>query len=164
MMHVKANQCQYGFMSKDAMGNGLVRKATGFMTNSLCVVMKLEKRCPNRNGKVQHRHVRLESGRTKAAQICPDGLCRAICQGIIQQLEMDRQGQFVLAQLSGIEQEKKDVERQLDEEYPTAEQDDSYALEQAWDDFTGAELSKWCCRSLFCFAGNNAYSSCSAIR
>lgn len=50
VLHVKADQCQYGLMSRDAIGNGVVRKATGFMTNSPCIAMKLERRCPNRDG------------------------------------------------------------------------------------------------------------------
>ena len=128
-------------MTKDAMGNGLARKATRFMTNSPCIAMKLEKRCPNRNGIVQHRHVILQGGRTKAAQVYLDGLCGAICEGLIQQLEMDQKGQFLLAQLDGIEQEKKDVEQQIAERCPTVEHDECYALGKAWDDVTGAELN-----------------------
>ena len=35
----------------------------------------------------------------------------------------------------------RDLTRQLAEEYPTAETDDSCTMEQAWDDVTGAELT-----------------------
>ena len=102
-MHVKADQCQYGLMSRDAAGNGLVRKATGIMTNFPCIAMKLQQRCSNRSVRVHCRHVRLE-GRIKAAQIYPEGLCQAICRGLCQQLEMDQRGQVLLAQFEGTEQ------------------------------------------------------------
>ena len=103
VMHVKADQCQYGLMSRDAAGNGLVRKATGIMTNFPCIAMKLQQRCSNRSVRVHCRHVRLE-GRIKAAQIYPEGLCQAICRGLCQQLEMDQRGQVLLAQFEGTEQ------------------------------------------------------------
>ena len=140
VIKVKADQCQYGLLSRDIMGVGMVRKATGFMTNSPCVAMQLRKRCPNRSGKIQHKHVTLQGGRTKAAQIYPEGLCRAICVGLVQQLDMDKRGQFVLAQLHGTEQETQDVSRQIKEEFRTVEEEDTQIVEQAWDDVTGAEL------------------------
>ena len=67
-----ADQCQYGLLSWDKLGRGYARKATGFMTNSLCVAEQLQQPCPNRHGPAVHRHVRLEGGRTKAAQVYPD--------------------------------------------------------------------------------------------
>ena len=75
---VKAEQCQYGLMSTDGLGRGLVRKSIGFMTNAPCIAMQLQRRCPNKIGRRVHRHVTLEGGRTKPAQVYPDGLCRAI--------------------------------------------------------------------------------------
>ena len=140
VIKIKADRCQYGLLSRDIAGNGLVRKAIGFMTNSPCVAMMLQKRCPNRNGKVHHRHVRLEGDRTKAAQVYPDGSCKAICQGLLQQLEKDGKGQLLLAQLEGIAEEARDVEQQLVDEYHIVEDDDTSMVEQAWDDVTGAEL------------------------
>ena len=53
---------------------------------------------------------------------------------------MDKKGQFLLAQLQGTEEEQRDVQQQLAEEFKTAEEEEPDALEQAWDDVTGAEL------------------------
>ena len=119
---------------------GWLEKPQGFMTNAPCIAMQLQRRCPNTRGKVVHRHVILQGGRTKPAQIYPDGLCRAICKGLIDQLERDKRGQFLLAQLSGTNKETRDVQQQLNLEYPTVEEDQTAELEAAWDDVTGAAL------------------------
>ena len=140
VMHVKADQCQYGLMSKDGLGEGLVRKTTGFMTNAQCVAVELTRKCPNRNGKMAHRHVTLEGGRTRPAQVYPDELCRAICRGMINQIDRDRRGQFMLANLQGTRKEANDIREQLDREFKTVEDDQSDELESAWDDVLGAEL------------------------
>ena len=137
---VSADQCQYGLVSRDANGEGKVRKAIGFLTNAPYIAMQLSKRCPNRLGEMKHRHVVLEGGRTKAAQVYPEGSCRATCKGLMEQLESDRKGQFILAQLEGTETEMQDVQQQLAKEYPMVEENDTTTMEQAWDDVTGAEL------------------------
>lgn len=78
VIHVKADQCQYGLTSTDGLGKGLLRKIAGFMINVSCIALQLQKRCPNRCGRVIHRHVILEGGRTTPTQIYTDGLCKAI--------------------------------------------------------------------------------------
>ena len=140
VIHVKADQCQYGLMSKDKTGVGAARKATGFMTNAQCVADNLQRRCRNRIGRNQHRHVTLEGSRTKPAQTYPEELCRAICRGMIQQIEMDKKGQFLLVHLEDTEKEMHDINQQLTDKYPTVECEEPLELEQAWDDVTGAEL------------------------
>ena len=70
----------------------------------------------------------------------PDGLCRAICKGLMRQIEADQQGQFLLANLRGTDREKKDIEQQLREEFKTVESTEDPRMEAAWDDVTGAEL------------------------
>lgn len=125
------------------MGEAPARKATGLLINSPCIAMELQRRCPNRRGHMQHRHVILMGGRTKDAQVYPEGLCRAICQGLINQMEADKKGQFMLAKLNGTNREMKDVKEQLQQlhhRYKIAEEDYSSALEAAWGDVTGAEL------------------------
>ena len=84
-----------------------------------------KRKCPNRSGRTNHRHVILESGRAKMAPIYPDGLCRAICNGLIEQIEAERKGQLPLAQLHGTNAEAKDIK----EQYQTAEEDEIEALE-----------------------------------
>ena len=140
VLKVSADQCQYGLLSRDKTGEGYVRKATSFMTNAPYVALQLQKRCPNRTGRVVHRHVTLEGGRTKPAQIYPEGLCRAICKGLLDQITADQKGQFLLAQLNGTQEEARDVEWQLKDEFKTVETEESVDLQQAWDDVIGAEL------------------------
>ena len=57
VVKVSADQCQYGLISRDQFGKGLARKAIGFMTNSPCLAQELQRKCPNRYGRIQHRHV-----------------------------------------------------------------------------------------------------------
>ena len=85
VIKVSADQCQYGLMSRDKTGEGVVRKATSFMTYAPYVAMELQRRCPNRLGKIHHRHVTLEGGRTTFAQVYPEELCKAICKGLLNQ-------------------------------------------------------------------------------
>ena len=87
----------YGLRSNDGRRTGLARTRIGFMPNSVCVAKMLEKRCSNRLGNEVHHHVGLESGRTRDAQEYPPSLCRAICSGIQEQIEVDRNGEFFIA-------------------------------------------------------------------
>ena len=52
VVRVIADQCRYGLIFEDRMGHGMVRKAVGFVTTPPCLAMELQKRCPNRSGKV----------------------------------------------------------------------------------------------------------------
>ena len=125
---VVADQCRYGLKSKDENGVGPARKSTGFMTNSPCIALQLKRRCPNRQGYEIHRHVRLENGRARAAQQYPPNLCRAVCKGLIKQMEADRNGNYLLARMEFDEtQSSKDllkVAREMNEKYRTIEEED----------------------------------------
>ena len=55
---------------------------------------------PNTSEKRVHDHVILVNGRAKAAQVYPDKLCRTVCEGLIEQIEIDRLGQFVIAEIN----------------------------------------------------------------
>lgn len=83
---VVADQCKCGLRSKDENGYGPARKSTGFMTNSPCLALQLQRRCPNRGGYKIHQHVRLDNGRARAGQESSPELCRAICKGLIKQM------------------------------------------------------------------------------
>ena len=37
------------------------------------------------------------NGRAKMAQVQPNARCRAICKGIVQQIQCDREGKFLVA-------------------------------------------------------------------
>ena len=96
VMRINGDQCMYGLRSRDNEHEGLARKGTGFITKFVCIAQKFNKRYPNRQGHQIHRHVRLESGRTRAAQVYPTGLCKAICEGLQEQIAMEEKGQFVI--------------------------------------------------------------------
>ena len=81
------------------MGEAPAGKRTGFLTNAVCIAKRLTKRCPNKLGYQVHRHVVLTNGRPKAAQVHPDKLCREICLGIHEQIQRDKSGQYLLANI-----------------------------------------------------------------
>ena len=56
------------------------KKPSRFMTNSRAIARELSRRC---NG--QHSHQPLVDGRAKDAAMYPDGLCRAICRGLVKE-------------------------------------------------------------------------------
>ena len=70
------------------------------MTKSVCIAKHLNKICPNWKGYREHRHAVLKNERTKAAQVYPEKLCKAICTGLIEQMEMDRKDQFMPMKMS----------------------------------------------------------------
>ena len=126
-------------IEKDQPGNG-----TGFMINSVCIANQLKERCPNRQGHQVHKHVVLQNGRTRAAQIYPEGLCKAICAGLQEQMQLDAQGRFLLMSIDAQEdttsQELKRSAEKLRQKYKTVEEEDD-PMEMAWDDVSGAELN-----------------------
>ena len=132
----------YGLKSRDQEREGPARKRTGFLTNSPCIAKRLELRCPNTKANKIHDHVVLINGRAKAAQVYPPALCRAVCVGFIEQLEVDRKGQFIIANVSTNNNTKDLMEEAetIKARYKTIEEDDSPDLEVAWDDVSGAEL------------------------
>ena len=91
------DQCCYGLTAIEKGKVWLARKATGFMTNAPCVAQQLNKRCPNGKAWQVHEHIRLECGRTKAAQVYPKALCEAICNGLERHLQVDGDGPYLLA-------------------------------------------------------------------
>ena len=144
VIRVTGDQCRYGLTSHDGMRTGPARKSTGFMTNSACIAKRLSLRCPNHGGHKVHDHVILINGRAKKAEVYTDALCRAICKGLVEQLDADRKGQFMIAEVSMKDHEQgrelvKEA-KELKQKYRTVEEEDNGNLEQAWDDVIGAEL------------------------
>ena len=141
---VVADQCRYGLQSKGEGGLGPARKATGLMTNSPCIALQMQRRCPNRNGYQIHKHVQLYGGRARAAQIYPPGLCRAICKGLVDQLEADRNGQHLLMNMEYDEfqssKELLNASKQAQRQYEIVEEEQDKEPEVAWDDVSGATL------------------------
>ena len=144
VMRVNGDQCPYGLQTKDGAKVGLARKATGFMTNSICIAQKLDKRCPNPSGNPIHQHIVLDNGRTRAAQIYPEKLCKAICEGLQEQIRKDERGQFLLMNLDNdgttSSAELQNSAQKIKHKYPTVEEDNDEDLEAAWDDVSGMEF------------------------
>lgn len=143
---VRANgdQCQYGLTTTANGITWLARKSIGFITNWPCIAKLLNKRCPNRSGWQVHRHIRLESGRTNVAHVYPPELCAAICNGFSEQLQVDRDGQFLLASVGTAGATSSGELRRTAEEfkrrYKTVEEDLGEQFEEAWGDVSGAQL------------------------
>ena len=80
----RGHQCPFGQRSKDAEGEGLVAKPTGWMSNCSEVLDAVAVECSNRNKPaVQHHgHVQLIGGRASAAERYPPRLIKAILRGL----------------------------------------------------------------------------------
>ena len=91
VMRTEIDQCAYGLVSKDELGEGPARKPTSFLTNSVAMANVLSKKCGG-----CERHVQLVEGRARAAQEYPRGLCRAVTKGIIEQARLDASDAFVV--------------------------------------------------------------------
>ena len=144
VVRVVGDQCRFGFTSSDGQREGPARKRTGFMTNSPCTAKKSNVHCPNRKGQEVHNHVILINGRAKAAQVYPPKLCRAVCEGLMEQFEADRKGQFLFANVNlDVNVDSKDLmdeAKKLEPRCPTVGEDDQPQFGTAWDDVSGAGL------------------------
>ena len=144
VLRVVGDQCRYGLTSNDGYRTGPARKRTGFMTNSVCLAKQLEKRCRNRPGHEVHCHVRLENGRIREAQKYPPELCKAICRGIMEQIEADRRGEFLIANIDqehkASSQQLRDAQKEIQSKYRTIEEEQDTMEMEAFDDVSGAML------------------------
>ena len=96
-------------------------KTTRFMTSSPETARNLTRRCDR-----SHWHQPLVNGRASKAALCPEGLCRAICKGLVKQIDLDEKEVKMLMSLMA-----KDV---VHGETPTEEEDHEAATARAWDD------------------------------
>lgn len=144
VQRVVGDQCQYGLKSKDEWGEAPARKRTGFLTNAVCIAKRLSRRCPNKIGYQVHRHVVLTNERPKAAQVYPDKFCKEICLGIQEQIQRDRNGQSLLANIqvdpNTTAKSLVDEARELKTRYLKIEEDNEEECMEAWDDESGAAL------------------------
>ena len=76
-----------------------------------------------------HQHQPHVSGRAEGAAVYPEGLCRAICRGLVRQIELERDQVRTLLSLSVVDK-VRDV--------PMSEED-SQQWVPAWDDVSGKE-------------------------
>ena len=82
---VKGHQCGFGQGAWGKDGWGPVAKATGWMTNSLCVAQRVGVLCTG-----DHEHVHLVSGCANATERYPVALVKAILKGIRDELGIGR--------------------------------------------------------------------------
>ena len=87
---VTGDQCQYGQATSQGEP---IRKPTGWMSNSECILNELGARCTGQGGACSRpdggRHVQASGAVGKAAAIYPFALCRAILEGMKKQLKRD---------------------------------------------------------------------------
>ena len=82
---VLVDMCSYGLTSIADGVEGPARKRTNIMSNSIEVLRKVERSCPNTlsDKSAHHRHIPLDQGRAKAAQVYPRAFCRQVCEAIL---------------------------------------------------------------------------------
>ena len=105
-----------------------VMKPTRFMSNSQVLLQELSRKCRGcpKHGPLSGKHA-------KAAAIYPRGLCRAVCQGVRKQLELDRDDMMVVP-LTATAQEISAVDVQK------LWSDGALDGKQFWDDVSGKVL------------------------
>lgn len=144
VMRTNGDQCMCGLRSHDGVREGPARKGIGFITNSICIAKKSSRRCPNRRGEMLHKHVVLKARRIRAAQVYPEGLCKAICERLQEQKRLDEKGQFLLMNVnSDTKASSKELHvcaEDIKKKYATVEEKNDEELEDAWGDVSGAAL------------------------
>ena len=96
------------------------------MSNFDEILKELDKLCPG-----DHKHQHLVSGRAQEAAVYPDGLCRAICRGLIRQIENERNHLRAMLRLCALDKVR---------EVPDCEEKEM-PWQSAWDDVSGKELN-----------------------
>ena len=123
---VVGDQCQFGLETIGPAGaSAPARKRTRFMSNSNEILKELGRLCPG-----DHVHQHLVSGRAERAAVYPEGLCRAICRGLVRQMEVQRGQVLQLLNLSAA-----DVVKDVPEDEESQNQ-----WQAAWDDVSGKEF------------------------
>ena len=131
MYLVKGPQCTWDMMSQDHEGPGLVRKETGWLTNSPELAAALSSTCTNVTGtRPWHRHVRLMGGRAKAAAAYPPKLVRAVLLALRRQMQAC--GEIGRLEIGGPSPHEPLIEPQVPE---VAQEIGGY-----WDDVKGGWL------------------------
>ena len=150
---VVADQCMYGLTTWSEKGGYPVpaKKPTKFMTNSFPISRELSKRCDR-----THEHQPLVGGRAASAARYPDGLCRAICKGLLK----DRKERVnKIHMLYGLKRDLPQNMRKHQDDYHDAAEEEwnkmsikkliqgeknsnqsSVSEAIAWDDLTGMSL------------------------
>ena len=130
----KVDQCMYGLktLGKDGVQMS-AKKPTRFMTNSAYIVKRLSKVCDH-----SHEHQELLDGRAKYAARYPVELCRAICQGLMEEIRDEESNLKCVMSLTNAHRVRVEYRdrsggkmNEVHEEIPQ---------DEAWDDVSGACL------------------------
>ena len=83
---VGVDQCMYGLKTKgQRKGEWLPAKnSTCFMTNIWHIAQRLQERC---DGNHKHQAI-IGGGRSQEGQVYSEGLCRAICEGLLKERQV----------------------------------------------------------------------------
>jgi hypothetical protein len=125
-----ADQCQYGLRTwgrNRRVKDVAARKRTKFMTNSEEIAAELRRRCRG-----EHEHGHLTGKRAQEAAIYPEGLCKAICRGLLKEKHngmMKVKPLMSIRHTDSVGQGKNTVSHEEINEYT-----------HAWDDVTGGIL------------------------
>ena len=127
---VTGDMCQFGMTQEDAEGTGWIKKPTGWATNAEKTANRLEKRCQEDPRWSKHRHIELTGGhRTRKAQVYPPALCKAIVEGLKDQLYQDGRMELGCIGLMGSSEEATNKVMEW-----------IRAPTEVWDDATGEYL------------------------
>lgn len=109
----KADQCQYGPLVGDKHGKAPAKKHTSSLANSPCIASRPRKKCEGSHAHPEGRHAGPFNGAAKKAEVYPPGLCDAICAGMEEQMECDREGRFLPLGLAAGDALAKEPQREL---------------------------------------------------
>ena len=135
---VVGDQCMFGLTapSRGSRGRGAARRRTKFMTNSYHIAKELGRTCDG-----THRHQSLIGGRAKQTERHPQGLCRAICRGLVAERknEVEKLCAVAEVQTGTYHTDPEEFHEHLQEEIRKL---DEWGESAAWDDVTGMPLDR----------------------
>ena len=98
---VVADQCMFGLTTKGGRRGQRMpaKKSTRFMTNSWHIAKELNVRC---DGGHDHQAL-IGAQRAREAQVYPEGLCRAICKGLVKERQQRKGNTMPLLRFTKLE-------------------------------------------------------------
>ena len=123
VIRIELDQCEFGLISKDELGEAPAKKPTSLLTSSVEVPRTMGVRF--RGG---HRHVHLMAGRARAAVHYPAKFFKALCNGMRRQAKVDASGMLSALIMEGVHDEVSEVTHVPE------------VWKKYWDDISGKEL------------------------
>ena len=140
-IYIDANMCQFGMVTSYKGEQGLVEKATTFMTNSMEIAARLDRQCSMAH-KAEHKHLAIWGVRAREAQVYPPALCKAVAEGIQAQKMVDETNLcgLDLCELGIADDDIAMIGTNAPRFDGQHDKDDMKQVWEAWDDVTGKEL------------------------